>query len=97
VTAAPMPISRATRSKLWAGRYGPPSNGRGLLLGNALVEEQEGARCLAGAVPGYESRARLFVTVRNTAEPAYFASHADGLHFAPSFSILKCVLVTKSW
>jgi hypothetical protein len=26
----------------------------------------------------------------------YFASQADGLHFAASFSILKCVLVTKS-
>ena len=31
-----------------------------------------------------------------SSQPAYFASHAAGLNFAPSFSILKCVLVTKS-
>src|ERR1700761_9435124 len=27
----------------------------------------------------------------------HLAWQADGLHFDPSFSILKCVLVTKSW
>jgi hypothetical protein len=59
----------------------------------------------AGIIPGQrrirtQALQRFIVehgSTQNLAEgSSYLASQADGLNFEPSFSILKCVLVTKS-